>query len=178
MVLLWTWQGCDFDPLSDRLDRSKSNFWTMDIPGCPDIRKAYVDIDELLCLPKDREHQFAFCLTIYKTWVDSKRRLWRLDVPPDIILAYLDNPTWRYLIGDTQLPDRLREPLILGLRSRNIGPETEQWRQEFSTKEHEYYDSFGPREVCKKKLLIPPGSGEEVVALVPLPFNESWIRSS
>jgi|GEM_PF-2956224 hypothetical protein len=93
MVLLLTWQGCDFDPLRDRLDRSRSDFWSTDVPGCPDIRQAYADLDELLCLPNDREHQFVFCCTLdpEKHCWPKKRRLWRLDVPQDRVLAYLDD---------------------------------------------------------------------------------------
>ena len=122
-ILLWTWQGHDFSPLRDRLDRSKSDFWRMDVPGCPDIRQAYADLDERLCLPKDREHQFVFCSTTDPEMNWRERRLWRLDVPQDSVLAFLDEPRWLHLIGDRSLPDSFRDQLNSELRSQKITPE-------------------------------------------------------
>jgi len=60
--MLWTWQGYDFDPLHDAVDRARSEYLIQPV-SCPDIRRAYAELDELLALPPDGAHQFAWCLT-------------------------------------------------------------------------------------------------------------------
>ena len=174
--MLWTWQGDDFDPVVDRLDRSKSHYWVRE--ACPNLRQSYAELDELLCLrglPKDREHQFVWCYTTAPRTDWYGCRLWPLDVPQDSILAYLDSRIWEHLIGGA-LPADLQETWRHELHSRRIT--AEQWQQEFSRKEREYHDSFGSRGDCLAVLLSPTGPGEDVLALVALPLDPSWIRSS
>ena len=174
--MLWTWQGFDFDPLLDRLDRSKSEFLTC--PGsCPDIRRAYADLDKLLSLPPDRKHQFVWCFTtdscLQNPW--NGRRLWRIDVPQDSILAYVNDCMWNHLIGSKSVPMSLRNQWKNELYSKRAAGE--QFDQEISWREREYHDSFPSREACLAALLSPKGPGEDVSALVSLPFDESWIGS-
>ena len=104
-MMLWTWQGEDFDPVVDRIDRSKSDYWVRE--ACPNLRRSYMELDELLCLPKDREHQFVWCSTTAPRTDWYGCCLWPLDVPPDSILAYLDSRVWEHLIGSDSLPDAL-----------------------------------------------------------------------
>ena len=47
-----------------------------------------------------------------------------------------------------------------------------------SRRKREYHESFPLREECLKVLLSPTGPGEDVLALVSLPLDLSWIRSS
>lgn len=60
-IELWTWQGHGFDPVHGRIDRSKSEFWADQ--ACRNIRQAYTELDRLLGLPKEDEHQFIWCDT-------------------------------------------------------------------------------------------------------------------
>ena len=173
-MMLWTWQGSDFDPQVDRIDRSKSGFWRDQ--ACPDIRQAYAELDELLCLPKDREHQFVWCNTTVPETDWYGRCLWPLDVPQDGVLTYIDSRVWEHLIGSGWLPNTLRDQWKWDLCSRQVPGD--EWEGEMSRREREYHDSFGSREGCLGALLSPTGPGEDVIALVPLPLDPSWICSS
>lgn len=178
--MLWTWQGCDFDPLVDRLDRSKSDYWIMN--ACPDLRQAYAELDDLLRLrfdlPKNKEHQFVWCLTKAPKTYWCKCHLWPLDVPEDSILAFLDSRVWDHLNGNRSIPENLRQLWTWELTTRQMTEE--QRNAEFSEKVRQYHDSFGSRKECLDKLLsraLPPsGPGEDLLALVPLPLSASWIR--
>jgi hypothetical protein len=57
--ILWTWQGYDFNPLLHCVDRTKSEFWVHN--SCPDIRRAYEELDDLLSLPKEKKEQYVWC---------------------------------------------------------------------------------------------------------------------
>jgi hypothetical protein len=157
-MMLWTWQGDDFDPVLDRIDRTKSGFWRDH--ACPSIRQSYAELDELLCLPKDREHQFVWCNTTAPRTDWYGCCLWPLDVPPDSILAYLDSRVWEHLIGSDSLPDALREKWKWELCSRQVPGD--EWEGEMSRRKREYHESFPSREECLKVLLSPTGPGEDV----------------
>ena len=83
-----------------------------------------------------------------------ERRLWTIDVPQDSIICYVDNPIWEHLIGSKWVPESVR----------------------ISAKEQTYHDSFLCRKACLEMLLRPTGRGENISALVPVPFAASWIR--
>jgi len=106
--MLWTWHSFDFNPPFYPVDRSKSQFLIR--PACPDIRRAYEELDELLSLPTDVKWQFVWCYTT-ASWDDMwyERCLWPIDVPQESILAYVDSPIWEHLIGSKSVPKHIRE---------------------------------------------------------------------
>jgi hypothetical protein len=174
-IILWTWQGIDFFPPFYPVYRSKSEFLIH--KACPDIHQAYAELDELLSLPANKREQFIWCYTT-ESWCEPwrKRYLWPIDVPQEKILAYVDSPIREHLIGSKSVPNRLREQWRQELYSqRYFG---KQFPQEMERKEHEYHDSFPSRKECLEKLLIPTSPGEDVLALVPVPIDTSWIRPS
>jgi len=173
-IMLWTWQGLDFDPCSHRVDRTKSGFLTN--PAFPDIRRGYAELDELLSLPPDREGQFLWYYTT-DSWVQhpwSKRCLWPIEVPRVSILAFVDDRLWEHLIGSKWVPRGLREQWERELFSQPVA--REEFSQEVSKREREYHDSFPSRKECLKSLLSPAGPGEDVSALVSVPLDASWLR--
>ena len=171
-MMLWTWQGLDFCPPFDPVDRAKSDFLVH--TACPDIHSAYAELDGLLALPKDRKGQFLWCYTA-ESWGESwhKRRLWSLDVPQESILAYVNGPVWEHLIGSKCVPRKLRE----GWQHEFVQQSSrEQYQECMARKEREYHGSFPCRKACLDELLKRTDPGEDVSALVPVPVDPSWIR--
>ena len=172
-MMLWTWQGFDFCPPFDPVDRAKSDFLIHS--ACPNIHSAYAELDELLALPMDRKGQFLWCHTT-ESWGESwhKRCLWSLDVPQESILAYVNGPVWEHLIGSKSVPRNLREQWQHEFFAQQIVGE--QYYQEMARKEREYHNSFPCRKACLEALLDPTGPAEDVSALVSVPADSSWIR--
>ncbi len=176
-ITLWTWQGVNFAPPFYPVDRSNSGYLTHPAchSACPDIRRAYDELDELLALPADRKGQFIWCYTT-KSWDDPQldRRLWTMEVSQESILAYVCEPIWEHLIGSRSVPQNLRWQWQRELWSRQVA--REQFQEEISRREREYYDSFPSRIECLKKLLSPTGPGDDLLALVSVPVDASCIR--
>jgi hypothetical protein len=169
-IRLWTWQGLDFDPLSQPVDSSKST--KRYDSQCPDIRRAYEELDELLRLPPDRKGQYLWCFTT-DSWEQhpwTGRLLWPLNVPEESILHYVDDRIWEYLIGSKWVPQGFWDHWESALLAQGISDE--QKHEEILRK---YRDSFPSRHECLRWLLSPDGPGELVSALVPAPLIESWI---
>lgn len=171
-MMLWTWQGFGFDPPFDPVDRSKSNF--LNPPACPDIDRAYRELDELLTLPTDRKGQFLWCSTVSldnDPWY--KRCLWPIDAPQESILTLVSSPIWEHLIDSKSIPLRCREKWKLDLYSRQVVGDRS--NQEMGRRECEYHKSFPSRTACLAELRSPTKPGEDVLALLRVPIDSSWI---
>src|SRR5438132_4033663 len=98
-MMLWTWQGFDFNPLTDRVDRSKSDHLSRPFGY---LLRAYEELEERLALSAERKHQYVWCYTTdsWRQHPERGRGLWPLDVPQEKILAYVDGPSWECLIGN------------------------------------------------------------------------------
>jgi hypothetical protein len=145
-MYLWTWQQESFDPFTQRLDRNRSDYFINS--SYPELRQAYHELDELLCLPPERAHQFLWCYTTdsWKHHPDYGRVLWHLDVPDSAIIAALDAEKWEFLIGSNA----------------------------YSTSDHQAGKSV--RDEVLAKLRVPLTKGDGIDALVALPLNADWIR--
>jgi hypothetical protein len=174
MVMLWTWQGFDFNPLLERVDRSRSYYVIS--PPHSDLLLAYAELDELLSLPAEKKHQYAWCYTT-DSWLQHpwyERCVWPLEIPKDKIVAYIDEPSWERLIGNLSVPPDLRESWRRELWSQQfVG---ERLQQELAKRDREYLRACPPRAECLRALLNPTEPGRGVLALAPVPFDPSWIR--
>jgi hypothetical protein len=172
-IMLWTWQGFDFNPPFYPIDRSKSKYLIHN--SCPDIHRAYEELDELLSLPTDKKGQFVWCCTTDSwdgPWYNCY--IWPIDVPQDSILAYVNNPIWEHLIGSKSVPKNIRKQWEIELFSQQISGD--RYYEEMDKKESEYHNSFPSRKECLEILLNPTKPGENVTALVHVPIDVSWIR--
>jgi hypothetical protein len=106
-MMLWTWQSADFDPFTDRVDRSKSDFSNHQ----PDLLRAYTELDALLALSAEMKHQYVWCFTT-DSWDPhpwAGRILWPVEVPESAILSFVDQQLWERLIGNHTPPEELQE---------------------------------------------------------------------
>jgi hypothetical protein len=172
-MLLWTWQGEIFNPLSDRVDRKKSRFY--DPTVCKTIQQAYHELDELLARP-GQQHQYLWCLTDRKEarerW--NKRLLWTIEVPDENVLGFIDDRLWNHLIGSEYVPQILLEEWSEAL----LNLEGTAYEQAMDRRSRDYHESFPSRVVCLEQLLTSGQPGPGVSALITAPIEIDWLRPS
>ncbi len=173
-MMLWTWQTPDFDPFTDRVDRSKSEW--MKSRHNPDLIQAYAELDGLLDLTKKDEHQWLWCCTAdcwhHHPW--TGRLLWTVDVPSQAVISFVKGAIWERLIGNQTVPTRLQDNWRKELWSHNIIGDAHQ--KELERRKREYAETCPPRDELLRTLLISQTSSEEDVALVRMPLCFSWVR--
>ncbi len=174
-MMLWTWQGLDYDPMVQAINRSKSEFFNS--PPFPDLPRTYEELDELLSLPSETRHQYLWCYTSdswpLHPWYE--RCLWPLDVPQSQIISLIDSPLWEYLIGSPSVPIALHAEWRDELRSKRLNDD--EYRTEMVKKERAYRQTFPSRATCWQRLRSPTICGPDVLALVPTPLDVAWIRA-
>lgn len=90
---LWTWQSLDRDiTVSHAWDPSRMpEAWGKRM--AKDLIRLYDKLNELLGVS-----DYIWCFDHYENWPQlERRRLWRLQVPPGEILAFVDNHRWKAL---------------------------------------------------------------------------------
>jgi hypothetical protein len=170
-MMLWTWQGVGFDPGAHRLDRSQSPFWRE--RSCPDIRRAYSELDAILRLPEDRAGQFIWCFTTERSAKNPfrDRTPWTIDVPRHKIPTFVDDVMWNHVIGSDYVPGEHIRKVDERKRAGEISAE----QAYFEESAKAYHATFPSREECLRLLCKPTEPGEDVSALVPLPIEPSWV---
>src|SRR6185295_3604480 len=107
-MMLWTWQSPDFDPFTDRVDRSRSDF--TNLPPHADLLRAYEELDARLTVSAEVKHQYLWCFTTDSWEIHPwDRVLWPIDVPEESILSFVDGPLWARLIGNQTVPTGITE---------------------------------------------------------------------
>ncbi len=171
---LWTWQPADFDPSTNRIDRSRSEFVRNSTNT--DLLRAYEELDALLTLPEEMKHQYVWCFTAESqcqcAW--PGRTLRHLEVPEDAILAFIDGPVWERLTGNQTVPEYLRTEWEQELRSRKIFGDSRD--KEMAKRKQDYLAACPPRNECLQTLRLPTKEGRDTAALVRAPLCPTWIR--
>lgn len=170
-MMLWTWQSADFDPFTDRVDRSKSDFSNHH----PDLLRAYTELDALLALSAEMKHQYVWCFTT-DSWDPhpwAGRILWPVEVPEAAILSFVDGQLWERLIGNHTPPEKLQDSWRQELWSLNVYEKP--YVEEVEKRKRAYLAASPPREELLRAVLIPKGPGMDILALVRTPLQRTWI---
>jgi len=174
---LWTWHEPDFSLLSGRVEHNRSEYYQR-VPG---IVAAY---DELWHRLKN-DGQLVWCCTDISEHGDlesSPHVLWKLDVPPDQILGFVDEIVWNRILGFRCSCQSLR----YSWQSRAIEAccadrkplDTELLTSMAQQYEDEFWNASPPGGSWWNALFLEPQAKPLVSALIRHPVPLEWVTEN
>lgn len=167
-ISLWTWQGKGYSLLESKRDISKSEYCETE----PEYLSASEKLRELLGTDQIIWCDLAKPEEQMLNQNSKTKALWKLEVPEDKILRFVDSYIWNKILGiECRLPMGLRERCWQESinSNRHFREILEECRKEF----------FAPRpeEDLWTELFIEDYLKKGANAIIPHPVEEGWIRN-